>query len=377
MRSPYAIPDTPLRRRVATASHWLSILVIIGLLLIGLGKVLTDRFHWSQYLFWIPTLPACVVACVGLLVSWAFVRPRYRGKWTRRAGWLLVTLILLGSIFVEWGGGTAPMAAPREQRLRVVFWNFGVSSEPGWESPAIAQDPDLIVVRAGTCTQPAGVRERMGMNAMFCWEEGFMVTSKVPILAYGSGSLNIDQGLGLDPRESDLVRTGRDPGRAMWLLLETRERLGMNVVVWLVDLPSDLSIWRAAAMEQAFVAMAQGPAKRWVPNDTKDGTGDWREASQAEVPGNAFQLPHLIVGDFNTPHDAHSISILSQGYPSAYSQAGLGYAATFPRAWPLWQLDQAFIAPPLRACAHDIVNTPEGSHRMLVFDVENPQVAYP
>jgi hypothetical protein len=377
MRSPNAIPDTPMRRRIASIAHALAVLAIVGLVLVGIGTLLTDRFHWSQYLFWIPTLPACLLAAILLATSWTFMRPRYRGKWVRRTGWLLVVATLLVSTQFEWGGGTTPPVPPREQRLRVVFWNFSESGEPGWESPAIEQDPDLVVVRGGECTQPAGVRERMGEHAFFCWDEGFMVTSKVPIKAWGSGSLNIDQGLGLDPREADLIRKGRDPGRAMWLLLGTRERLGMDVVVWLVDLPSDLSLWRASMMEQAFVTMVQGPAKRWVPKDAADGKQDWREASDAEVPATAFQLPNLIVGDFNTPHRAHSLSILTQNFESAYDQAGLGYSATFPRDWPLWQLDQAFIAPPLRACTHEIVDTARGSHRMLVFDVENPRVNAP
>ncbi len=375
MRSPNAIPDTPLRRRIASGAQALALLVLFALLLVGLGKLLSDRFRWSQYLFWIPTLPACVLASVGLTTSWAFMRPRYRGRWVRRAGWLLVVVTLLASMQFEWGGGQAPPVPPREQRLRVVFWNFNASGEPGWETPAIEQDPDLVIVRAGECTQPAGVRERMGEHAQFCWDHGFMVTSKVPIKAWGSGSLNVDQGLGLDPRETDLVRAGRDPGRAMWLLLDARDRLGLDVVVWLVDLPSDLSLWRASVMEQAFVTMVQGPNKRWVPDNSRQ--GEWREASEQELPTSAFRLPNLIVGDFNTPHHARSLSILTQNHPSAYDQAGLGYAATFPRAWPLWQLDQAFIAPPLRACSHDVVDVPTGSHRMLVFDVENPRLIQP
>lgn len=375
MRSPNAIPNTPLRRRIAAASHALALLAVAALLLVGAGKLLSDRFHFSQYLFWIPTLPSCVLASAALATSWAFIRPRYRGKWVRRLGWLLVVTTLLASMYFEWGGGQATPVPPREQRLRVIFWNFNASGEPGWESPALEQDPDIVIVRAGVCTQPAGVRERMGPNAHFCWDEGFMVTSKVPIKAWGSGPLNVDQGLGLDPREADLVRAGRDPGRAMWLLMDTKECLGLDAVIWLVDLPSDLSLWRASVMEQAFVTMVEGPSQKRVPDNSRK--GEWREANEQEVPTSAFRLPSLIVGDFNTPHHAHSLSILTQGLDSVYDQVGMGYAATFPRSWPLWQLDQAFIAPPLRACSHDVVDVPTGSHRMLVFDIENSRLIQP
>lgn len=366
MPSPNAIPRTPRQKALAQLGHILAVGSVAGLLLIATGKWCSDRFHWSQYLAWIPTLPACAVATISLSLSWLLTRPRWRGRWFRRAGWALVAAGILYSTFIEWAGGTAPPGAPREQRLRLVYWNFNESGDPGWESPAITQDPDLVVVRAGTCTEPGGLQKQMGERASFCWSEGFMVSSRLPIKAWGTGVLNVEQGLGLDPREATLVRNGRDPGRAMWLLLDARARLEKDVVVWLVDLPSDLSLSRARAMEEAAIALAAGPSTVWADN----GSGGWAAVSNNSIPPDAFRTPDLIVGDFNTPHGSYSLRAITRGYTSAYDQAGLGYAATFPRSWPLWKLDQAYLAPWLQAVAHDTIDTGRGSHRMLVVDVE-------
>jgi hypothetical protein len=368
MPSPNAIPTSAPRRALSALGHVLGTATLLALVLILAGKLLSDRFHWSQYLSWTPTLLACLGGSITLVLAWCLTRPRRNGRWVRRAGWLLVITGVLYTTQIEWAGGSPPLAPAREQRLRVVFWNFGESADAGWETPAIIQDPDLVVVRAGTCTDPNGLRARMGADAYFCWEQGFMVVSRLPILAWGSGPLNVSQGLGLDPRETDLIRTGRDPGRAMWLILDATTRLGRHVVVWLVDMPSDLSLSRVTAMKEARAAMEAGPKVHWI----EDAPGEWAKAPNAALANKAFQSPDLILGDFNTPHRSHSLSFMAQGFTSAYDQAGLGHAATFPRTWALWQLDQAFLAPTLRACAHDALDAGSGSHRMLVVDIENP-----
>lgn len=367
MPSPNALPRSPLQHVRARIAAILAVSTPIAMALLALGKMASDRFLVTQFLSWVPTLLACAIATVVLVVAWAMAMPRYRGRWARRAGWAFVIGGVLYATAIEWGGGHAPPGPPRENRLRVVFWNFNISGEAGWENHAIAQDPDMVVVRAGECTDPNGLRGQIGGVSSFCWHEGFMVASRLPIKAWGTGPLNVSQGLGLDPREKSLVREGRDAGRGMWLILDAKDRLGKEIVFWLVDMPSDPSLSRARAMRDAFVALVGGPPQRWIA----DGNGGWTEAADAMLPRDAFLVPKIIMGDFNTPHGAYSLQAVNQGFPGAYEQAGMGHAATFPRAWPLWQIDQAFIAPSLRTISHDVLDPGSGTHRMLVIDVAN------
>lgn len=367
MPSPNALPRTSLQLARARGAATLGTSTPIALAVLALGKVASDRFLITQFLSWVPTLLACGVATVALIGAWLMAMPRYKGRWARRAGWVMVIGGVLYATAIEWGGGQAPPGPPREKRLRVVFWNFNISGGPGWEDAAITQDPDLVVVRAGECTDPNGLRARIGAASSFCWHEGFMVASRLPIKAWGTGPLNVSQGLGLDPREKSLIREGRDPGRGMWLILDAQNRLGKEVVLWLVDMPSDPSLSRARAMQDAFIALVGGPQQRWVA----DGKGGWTEATDATLSPDAFLVPKIIMGDFNTPHGAYSLRAINQGFPGAYEQAGMGHAATFPRAWPLWQIDQAFVAPSLRTISHDVLDPGSGTHRMLVVDVAN------
>ncbi len=335
---------------------------VLALAMWGVGRVLSDRFHWSQYLAWIPTLGAAGLALVLLLASRLLAWRTRAGRRTRALGWAGLLGVLFYAALVEWRV-LRPVPSSTPPSFRVVYWNRSTSGEPGWESPALAHDPDLVVVRAGACTPPEGLARRMGGS--FCWDLGFQVATRAPIKAWGVGTLRVEQGLGLDPRQPDLIRKGRDPGRAMWLLLDARARLGRDLVVWLVDMPSDLSLWRDRAMGEAAEALRAGPTRVFIADDLSR----WVEAPEWKVPRATFARADLIVGDFNTPHGSHSIRHAVGEFASALDQAGRGYAATFPARWPLWTLDQAYVAPSLRATRFDVSAALDGTHRMIELDV--------
>ncbi len=356
------MPDEPhLLPRLRHASSLLAAWGALSLLVLwGAGRLLSDRFHWSQYLAWMPTLPAGAGVLASLLASRLLAWRTPRGRWARGLGWVGLAGLLGYATLLEW-----PLVRPPQEpgAFRVVYWNRCTSGEPGWESPALAREPDLVVVRAGMCTKPEGLVRRLGGS--FCWDMGFQVATRAPIKAWGVGELRVEQGLGLDPRESNLIRKGRDPGRAMWLLLDARAKLGRDLVVWLVDMPSDLSLWRDRAMAEAAQALRAGPGRIYVVDEL----GRWVEAPEWKLTRSAFATPDAIVGDFNTPHGSHSIRHAVGDFASAFDQAGRGYSATFPARWPLWMLDQAYVAPSLRATRFEVSGPLDGTHRMIEFDI--------
>lgn len=361
------MPDTgpqSFARRLALALAWFAAWgALLGLALWTLGRVLSDRFHWTQYLAWIPSLPMGAGVLAALGISRLFAWRSGAARRARAIGWLGVLALAAYSGLIEWHAlrpVPSNLAAPA---FRVVYWNRSTSGEVGWEYPALEHEPDLVVVRAGTCTKPEGLARRM--SGSFCWDLGFQVATRAPIRAWGVGALRVEQGLGLDPREPDLVRKGRDPGRAMWLLLDAHAKLGRDLVVWLVDMPSDLSLWRDRAMAQAAQALRAGPERVYV----SDELGRWVEAPEWKIPRSAFSRPDLIVGDFNTPHGSHSIRHAVGDFASAFDQAGRGYGATFPARWPLWMLDQAYVAPELHATHFEVSAALDGTHRMIEFGV--------
>lgn len=372
-----AQPDRLARlpRWMAGGTTLLAGLVLGGLLLHATGRVLTDRAWWSQYLWWIPAVVSIVLATGGLVVShgaawlarWLDARASSRvGRRVRGIAWIGVAAALAHALFVEWRPPGGEDLIPREERFRVAYWNFSYHGEAGWERPATNLDPDLFVTLAGSCTSGDGITRWLGDGRDYFFDTTFVVASKAPVVCWAFVDLKIRQGQGIDPRQADFVRHGRDPGRGAILLIDARERLGRDLVVWLIDLPSDLSLWRDAVTREAAAAMLERPAYAKVLNADRR---SFRRVPMTDEWAERFQRPDLIVGDFNIPRGSASLRHLARGAENAFDQAGEGYSASFPRRFALWHLDQVFVTRPLRAVRYEVITPFSGSHRLQVADV--------
>ena len=158
-----------------------------------------------------------------------------------------------------------------------------------------------------------------------------------------------------------------DPGRALFLELDAREHLGRNIVVWVLDMPSEprLSRWVMSKEAREAIARWEGPV---VGSAGVRGTGKFPE-------------PDIVVGDFNIVRGAASLSVLLPGMRNAFDMAGAGYAGTWPRHGyrtpiPLVHIDQMFVRSgpggPVRAARYEVVDPTFGYHKMQVGDFSGP-----
>lgn len=376
--NPDARSPRPPVRLACLAANGIALGVLGGLALHALGRVFTDRSQWSQYLWWVPAAVSGALAFVGLVLSHVFafgarvLARRSRapmlasGRWLRRGGWAGLVLLAGHALLVEWRPPGASDIIPRSERFRIAYWNFSVEGAKGWERPLTNADPDLFVCLAGTCTSGEGLIEWVGPGHDYFFDTAFVVASKAPVLAYAFVSLNIAQGAGIDPRQPDFVRRSRDPGRGMVLLLDARERLGQELVVWLIDMPSDLSLSRDESSRQARAAMLATPPRLWKMRD--DHRTRERVSSTPELL-ERLKRPDVIAGDFNAPRGSASLRHVTMGARNAFDQAGEGYCATFPRERSLWHLDQVFVGATMKAVRYAVIDAPSGSHRPQLADV--------
>lgn len=338
---------TPVRSILAALTA-LEAVALIGAW--GVGRVVTDRYVWSQWLFWIPPAATVAGAVVLLLISRLLMhlgaRKRGLGPLARGIGYVGVVAVVLWTGLVEWRYWRLPWrsSAPGAAALRVVGWNPSMMACPRAGGTLAALDPDIVVMNnppAGIAWGP--VKARMGEPVSEASASMITVVSRWPVLRKGSTELGL-KGLifGYDtqtyaPEVGDRI----DAGRAAFFEIDARERLGRKLVVWAVDLPSDPLLGRAEMMRQARAAI--------------DG---WK--------GEGFPAPDLIVGDFNTPRGSASLKGLVGDLESAYSQAGVGACGTWPRIWPVFHVDQMFAAGWLRATGYRIVDPGETMHRVQV-----------
>jgi hypothetical protein len=378
-------------------SLWLA---LVGLWLIG--RLATDRWHATQYLYWIPTLVVLAVGApilvVAFLTHWR--KPsdpghtRESGKEaTRRAasrrlsvGLGGFSLIFLYGALIEWKIWRGDSTARETGTVRVVFWNESAPlrdrDAPDWKDSLLRAAPDVVIMKPSTGRVFGEVVDRMGQGneasglaapyADFLYTNGFAVISKFDIKRYSTLSLNIDQGVGINPRVSGFRSTYRDYGNAMLLELDTKRTLGRNTILWLIDLPSDVSLSRARVLARAAEVLAsptsqtfekEGPWGRWQPVPTTKGGPN--------VTPQIFKNPDLVIGDFNTPRGSWSISQLQAAagpLVHGYDLAGGGYDASYHRAVPLWHIDHVLAPTRTRIVLYDVRDPDGGTHRMQVID---------
>ncbi len=335
------------------------------------GRVLSDRWQWSQYLLWIPSVlivPGAVgAAAVGIAL--ARLSRRESGVRTGLFRPFAAITALLGVVAV-WTTlsvdlrffSRAGEAPPPDQRLRVIHWNASDDIGVRWTQDILDLHPDLVVINPAS-NQPWGpIIQGMGEGATVMFLHGFTIISKPGVTLMGDISLRVEPGEGIDPRQKSGMTSRVDPGRAVWLQLDTRAQFGRSFVVWLLDLPSDVSLPRRQVTEEAARAIAESDSRPRVPK----GQGGFEPGEGAR---RGFPPPDLVIGDMNIPRGSASLERLTGGLRNAYDQAGHGFVATWPSRSPMWHLDQAFIGSGYRATAYAALDLGGGTHRGQLVDV--------
>lgn len=365
---------------ITRARAVLSTLALLpGILILAawmLGNLCSDRWYWSQWLEWIPTSVALLAS--GVFFSLAgLLHPRgprdqrpSRARLLASVAWGLVLVYML---LVDWRMPNAfkQPEQPGPSSTRVLFWNAAAEDEPGWSRAALGENADLVVlVSVKNHDELARISKSMGESESVIVTERFTVLSRRKIERYALTQLDIAPGEGLDPRQRTGTRRWADPGHAMFIELAADEHRP-PMCVWVLDLPSDLSLARHDVAGQAarVVREFKGPALK--PNRLEA----WVEDDSTTLRG--FPEPDLIIGDFNIPRGSASLDAITRGKPNAFDQCGFGPTASWPCKWPrtrhaIWpilHLDQMFAGVTLRATSYTLIDPGSGAHRMQRADL--------
>lgn len=338
-------------RLLAAACGLVAWVVILSWLI---GRVASDRWLWSQFLFWIPTV-AVIVAAGGLtIVGLALrlvARVLERSRRCRRRCVSVPLIVSLAGVTVYFAVAecrllAAVPGAGQAADLRVVFWNPSSWVRQGIVEALMPHAPDLAIV----VNAPAGVRWRRlaevdGEPRDVAFVGRFHMVSSMPILRRGGTPLGLDGRVPHPKRHRPgAPQFTEDPGWAAFVEIESPHGL---LVVWAIDLPSDMHLARRDIADRTLAAIEA-----------------WRDAD-----GLGFPAPDLIVGDFNMTRGSWALRRLIGDLEDAFIQAGRGYAATWPRVAPIIHIDQAFVAPPWRAVNYAIIDPGTGTHRMIRLDL--------
>jgi len=302
-----------------------------------IGRVASDRWLWSQWLSWIPTPAPLLASVLGLLLA---ARPAKSARRRNRLAmrWAVV-LVLITGYFGLIEHHMLRKAGTRTDGVKIVHWNMSQ-----WKYQRVEQfaealtslEGDLIVVSG--IDQVSGeplVRQWLNGRRGAAWSYPFTVFSKLPIRELQP--LIQSDGIVITLLMVDLpLSTGQtgnaDPADSTHELIAAPGQL----VLYLVDLPSERNRPRARIAQQVRELLAALP----------------------EPP----PAPDVVLGDFNMTRMSHSMRVAFPNMHHAYDDAGAGYAATFHRDWPYFQIDHILLAGKMRAVRYEILDPGVGRH---------------
>jgi hypothetical protein len=382
----------PLRwaSRALLALAWFALLAWIT------GRLVSDRFLWSQFVLWMPSwiiVPGSAI-CLGLSAllagfafpryetsdtrddTWRNARPGKRSSRWRTIAWCMFGVVTLGMIFGEWRLFNVFSRKSPASPTRVIAWNPSeIERFDDAMQAMIGMRPDIMLIAnapwgrsLAPVTQAMGRTGTIDEPAAAVIYGRLSILSKYPIMRWAGVELGVE---GAQVRRFTWSGGGQlsiDKGVALLVQLDTTQQLGKPTVVWLVDLPSDPDIPRDRMMRQARHTLDNMTNYLVRTADGKDAADTWPDAKT-----NPLRTPDIIAGDTNTPRGSNSLNTLTRfdtgSLIGAYEQAGFGPALTFPNRVPLLAIDHTFLAPWLQASVYETHNVGLGKHRMQEVEI--------
>ena len=296
----------------------------------GVGQVASDRWWWSQWLFWIPAAVPLAGALGAATLVWRGARGGAR--WgavhaslaRRRPVTLGVTvcaaILATGAGTLEWlswgrrESGAAP-ASP--SALRIVHLNPRWPGDvTGLGAAVMAQPADVYAIsEAGALLRAPAVRAEAEAGALTLQVGRFAVISHCPVVearaVYDDGSI-----------------------AASWIRFGATERLPEWSML-MVDAPRKLRVSRSEIFGKL----------------------------RAALDGMSLGSPDVVVGDMNTTPGSVAVARAWPGMSDACAAAGVGVRATFPREFPLWAIDRCLVGQQWRAVEWSSWDPGVGAHR--------------
>jgi hypothetical protein len=268
---------------------WVSLLPCVAW---SVGFAASDRWWWSQWLFWIPAFAPMACATVGAIVAW-----RVRSGARALSVCVSVALAASGLATLEWlSWGRAP-GVSADGELRIVHLN---ARWPG-DATALAQSlmarpADVYAIsEAGAVLRAPAVRAAADAGATAIQVGRFAIISAGPVrearAIYDDGSI-----------AASWIRFGATGRTPEWTML-------------MVDAPRELRRARGDIFARLRTALAA------MDLDDAD----------------------IVIGDMNTTPGSVAVARTWPGMADASAVAGRGIRATFPREWPVWAIDRCLV----------------------------------
>ena len=299
-----------------------SVTTAIALSCVGLwilGEFLSDRWAWSQWIAWIPTLALLIVVVCATSIALISKSKLQAILLSATAFFVFVWFSTVENHFFTTNN--------KKGDLRIVSWTMSHSKKSSsFESAEqlIQLDGDLTLLSHGWYVRGEPIiKEWLGSDGRKVTNGPFTLLTKQKVL--NVQALVASDGIFISEFEIDTTPT-----------------LGRPIVLWAVDLPSS---FRDSKMEIAK------RTKRLL---------DTHQAAP----------PDIVIGDFNMTRNSTSIKTIFPDLHDASDQGGVGWLASYPMSFPLYHIDHVLLADSLRAPSYRLINPRMGRHRVQITELE-------
>jgi len=387
------------RRRVLPKASKLC--ALLGLLILTAwitGRVVTDAYQWSQYLWWVPAI--WMIGSAWLLLIFSGILALFA---CRLGGLFLRPMLLLACIgctgyliFGVWHMHRAvlPRAIP-DDAIRIAHWNQAAKDidQQAFGQWVLDEEIDIALIanaRWGEDRQTlldalAGYapldRERWvnysyrvhAEPSHFWIQDQAMIASRYPMIRTGKVEF------GSADRQQVLNHSSSGRGWVSFIEFDLSESDSPDapdrLIVWFVDLPSDPYNFRQESMSELRNAIDQWDGSGWAM-----GKHVWE---QQTWPNASFPEPDLIIGDFNTIRGSDSLDRIASGMTDAFEAVGYGRGRSWtpgsknrfvrlPIKLADWQIDLSLVGKKWQPARYRIENGSDwgwSAHGLQIIDV--------
>ncbi len=373
---------------VCLAKAWvLPWIALLGLALWGVGKIMSDRTSWSQWLSWIPTIATVLgmTMCVALsrVHAWAGryfltlgarsqmpaaplgVKRRLTATWTRRAALVLVLIPATRLVVIEWripAGLSKPTPPAGSVPISVLYWNHAGNWSMSWMDTTSRELSDITVLNSPRYWEYMAqlmdkIAQDHGVRPAYQRIDSYAVISKWPIKRWARTDLNLPTiQTKLRPYASVYERGWYwNRGGACWIEFDSEKDLGRNLLVWIIDMPSDPRLWR-----EELASVGGQTIANWEGTPMVRGPVGQFLSAKEKVKG--FPTPDLVLGDFNIPRGARSLRHFQGQTRDIFDIVGVGPGETYPARVPLLGIDQMFAGPTVTPESYRLFHPGFGMH---------------
>lgn len=288
-----------------------------------IGVVWKDEYRATLWFYFIP---AIAVIVFGLM--WLFLTLRHRFRLVQLYVFFTMIGCFVKVLVIDHAWNRPPSSLP-DDNIRILHWNtaWGALGVESIVRTMQLDEPDIIMIseppRLDMISDIA--YHALGMEHIFT-DAGMTIASHYPVTYLGP--VPLDAGVAWH------VRVDTDHGPLEFIAADLISRPNLH---------------------------RHGPLK---------GLASW-------IAARTNQLPVVMVGDFNTPHDSDALKPLRKIMRHAYDVRGRGWPYTWPVPLPVFAIDHTWVGPSITVNDYHLKVARYSDHKRQIADISLPRTPEP